>query len=90
MLAVMTYNVWVLIATVSGLGLGYFFFGWRDNEIVGHISTPPRRQRSFAADCSDGKSGEQELLPLGNDTCGDISGSTQTTSIACTCDHMVG
>lgn len=29
MLAVMTFNVWLIIAIVLGAGVGYFFFGWR-------------------------------------------------------------
>ncbi|XP_041357518.1 LOW QUALITY PROTEIN: probable low affinity copper uptake protein 2 [Gigantopelta aegis] len=89
MLAVMTYNVWVLIATLAGLSLGYFCFGWRDYEYAVTFPTYPRTQRTFAADCSN-KNGEQELLALGSENCEDTSESVQTTSIACSCDHVVG
>ncbi|KAJ8305058.1 hypothetical protein KUTeg_017386, partial [Tegillarca granosa] len=29
MLIIMTYNVWVFIATIGGLGLGFFLCGWK-------------------------------------------------------------
>lgn len=34
MLVFMTYNVWLCIALVLGLAVGYFFFGWRKNTVV--------------------------------------------------------
>lgn len=34
MLVFMTYNVWLCIALVLGLAVGYFFFGWRKNNVV--------------------------------------------------------
>nr|KAG5698344.1 hypothetical protein BaRGS_010930 [Batillaria attramentaria] len=34
MLAVMSYNVWLLVGGVAGLGLGYFFFGWMEEDAV--------------------------------------------------------
>ncbi|KOB66637.1 Copper transporter, partial [Operophtera brumata] len=34
MLVFMTYNVWLCIALVAGLAVGYFFFGWRKNTVV--------------------------------------------------------
>lgn len=34
MLVFMTYNIWLCIALVLGLAVGYFFFGWRKNNVV--------------------------------------------------------
>ncbi|XP_075983014.1 high affinity copper uptake protein 1-like [Anticarsia gemmatalis] len=34
MLVFMTYNVWLCLALVLGLAVGYFFFGWRKNNVV--------------------------------------------------------
>ncbi|CAG9789572.1 unnamed protein product [Diatraea saccharalis] len=34
MLVFMTYNVWLCLALVLGLGLGYFIFGWRKNTVI--------------------------------------------------------
>lgn len=34
MLVFMTYNVWLCLALVLGLAVGYFFFGWRKNTVV--------------------------------------------------------
>ncbi|XP_068619203.1 high affinity copper uptake protein 1-like [Battus philenor] len=34
MLVFMTYNVWLCIALVLGLAVGYFFFGWRKSTVV--------------------------------------------------------
>lgn len=34
MLVFMTYNVWLCLALVLGLAVGYFFFGWRKTTIV--------------------------------------------------------
>ncbi|XP_063831158.1 high affinity copper uptake protein 1-like [Ostrinia nubilalis] len=34
MLIFMTYNVWLCMALVLGMGLGYFFFGWRKSSVV--------------------------------------------------------
>lgn len=34
MLIVMTYNVWLLLAVAVGMGIGYFFFGWRKATVV--------------------------------------------------------
>lgn len=33
MLVFMTYNVWLCLAVVLGLTLGYFLFGWRRSSI---------------------------------------------------------
>ncbi|XP_072929592.1 high affinity copper uptake protein 1-like [Epargyreus clarus] len=34
MLVFMTYNVWLCMALVLGLAVGYFFFGWRKATVV--------------------------------------------------------
>nr|BAM17948.1 copper transporter [Papilio xuthus] len=34
MLVFMTYNVWLCLALVLGLAVGYFFFGWRKATVV--------------------------------------------------------
>lgn len=34
MLIFMTYNLWPCLALVLGLGVGYFFFGWRKSTVV--------------------------------------------------------
>ncbi|CAH0728695.1 unnamed protein product, partial [Brenthis ino] len=34
MLVFMTYNVWLCLALVLGMALGYFFFGWRKSSVV--------------------------------------------------------
>ncbi|XP_063539016.1 high affinity copper uptake protein 1-like [Cydia strobilella] len=34
MLVFMTYNVWLCVALVAGLAVGYFCFGWRKNTVV--------------------------------------------------------
>ncbi|CAK1583910.1 unnamed protein product [Parnassius mnemosyne] len=34
MLVFMTYNVWLCIALILGLAVGYFFFGWRKSTVV--------------------------------------------------------
>ncbi|KAG6442103.1 hypothetical protein O3G_MSEX002112 [Manduca sexta] len=34
MLVFMTYNVWVCLPLILGLGVGYFFFGWRKASVV--------------------------------------------------------
>ncbi|XP_028030611.1 high affinity copper uptake protein 1-like [Bombyx mandarina] len=34
MLIFMTYNVWLCLALVLGLAVGYFFFGWKKNTVV--------------------------------------------------------
>lgn len=34
MLVFMTYNVWLCMALVLGMALGYFFFGWRKSSVV--------------------------------------------------------
>ncbi|KAK3091763.1 hypothetical protein FSP39_022443 [Pinctada imbricata] len=68
MLAIMTYNLWVVIATVSGIGVGYFLCAYAFSK---------KRERRNCAEgtcspsCSDGRSvlkgnpnSEQELEPL--------------------------
>lgn len=34
MLVFMTYNVWLCVALILGLAVGYFCFGWRKNSVV--------------------------------------------------------
>ncbi|XP_034834005.1 high affinity copper uptake protein 1-like [Maniola hyperantus] len=34
MLVFMTYNVWLCLALVLGLGVGYFCFGWKKSSVV--------------------------------------------------------
>jgi solute carrier family 31 (copper transporter), member 1 len=34
MLVFMTYNVWLCLALILGLGVGYFCFGWKKTTVV--------------------------------------------------------
>lgn len=86
MLAIMSYNVWLLVGGVVGLGLGYFFFGWMEEDAL-HPATRVRPAsecgRAVTMDCGfQGK--EQELQPLSAADGGDAAGDG---SIACRCDE---
>lgn len=41
MLIIMTFNAWVFLSTVAGLGLGYFLCGWAYPEIDEKITPCP-------------------------------------------------
>lgn len=45
MLVFMTYNTWLCAATVVGLALGYFLFGWRRRAAL------LQQQEGARADC---------------------------------------
>ncbi|KAK6188570.1 hypothetical protein SNE40_004718 [Patella caerulea] len=86
MLAVMTYNIWIGIAAIAGLGLGYFLFGWGEyedgkrQEIM--IVRPGR-----STNC--GEQLEQELLPLSKDASADTLITNVSGGLACTCDDEI-
>ncbi|KAK7485335.1 hypothetical protein BaRGS_00023434 [Batillaria attramentaria] len=86
MLAVMSYNVWLLVGGVAGLGLGYFFFGWMEEDAVRPvrlIAPTSECGRTVTLDCGfHGK--DQELQPLST---GDGGGAAGDGSIACRCDE---
>ncbi|XP_046366488.2 high affinity copper uptake protein 1-like [Haliotis rufescens] len=85
MLVVMTYNVWIMVATIVGIGLGYFFCGWAEYEEIVRLRpiTVRSSHRSVSLDCS--RKGDQELVPLSKDTTAtDIT--ILTSNVACACD----
>ncbi|XP_046558539.1 high affinity copper uptake protein 1-like isoform X1 [Haliotis rubra] len=86
MLVVMTYNVWIMVATVVGIGLGYFFCGWAEYEEIVRLRPISMKSshRSVSFDC--GRKGDQELVPLSKDTTAtDIT--ILTSNVGCACDH---
>lgn len=68
MLLVMTYNVWILVVTVLGLGVGYFLCGWgslrpeKDNCACRLV--PYYRHHFKTPDTAAFKEVPRELLPL--------------------------
>ncbi|KAK7101175.1 protein SLC31A2-like [Littorina saxatilis] len=85
MLAVMTYNVWLVVGGVVGLGLGYFFFGWIEEESFVTPTVQPTSRCGLAVDLDCGFQGKmQELQPLSTADGGGVAGDG---SIACQCDE---
>ncbi|KAL8596158.1 hypothetical protein ACOMHN_021198 [Nucella lapillus] len=85
MLAVMTYNIWLVVGGVIGLGLGYFFFGWIEEENFVTPLMQPTSNCGLAVNLDCGfQNKEQELQPLSMADGGDVAGDG---NIACQCDE---
>jgi hypothetical protein len=89
MLALMTYNAWLMIGGILGLGLGYFLFGWLEEVQCQEMVAPQRSRRptgecglSNRLDCGF-KGKEQELRPLSIADGGDMAGDG---TVACQCE----
>ncbi|XP_076441338.1 protein SLC31A2-like [Babylonia areolata] len=88
MLAVMTYNAWLVVGGVVGLGLGYFFFGWMEEESFLAPLLHPQSRCGLSVNLDCGFHGKkQELQPL---SLADGGGAAGDGTIACQCDesHM--
>ncbi|PVD23719.1 hypothetical protein C0Q70_16992 [Pomacea canaliculata] len=88
MLAVMTYNVWLLVGGVVGLGLGYFFFGWLEEDLIRPALLVVPKNKCGLVDTLDcGFQGKgQELQPLSK---ADGGGAAGDGSIACQCNETL-
>lgn len=68
MLIVMTYNTWILVATVLGLGVGYFLCGWgnltpkKDKCVCRPVQAFKRKVK--IPDLTNSEEVPPELLPL--------------------------
>lgn len=85
MLAIMTFNLWLVIGGILGLGLGYFFFGWADEELcmAPYTIVHPISNCGLSVQLDCGYKGkEQELRPLSMADGGDAA---EDGSIACRC-----
>lgn len=89
MLAVMTFNLWLLIASLLGFGLGYFFFGWDEFEDPNAVRNRSRIRRGNHCGNPAGaasSSATQELLPLSRSTDQFFKGDA-SDSARCLCDE---
>ena len=96
MLAVMTFNVFLMVAALTGFGIGYFLFGWGEYEDpTKHPLMLKRRQsqRYKFKNCREvntSLSTTQELLPRRGEEEVEVtfSPATFTTSgaVSCSCD----
>ena len=83
MLAIMTYNVWLVVGGVLGLGLGYFIFGCFEEEHFLAATLKPTSECGLAVKLDCGFQGkEQELQPLSTADGGEMAGDG---SIMCRC-----
>lgn len=83
MLAIMTYNLWLVVGGVLGLGLGYFLFGWIEEEHYLAATAKPTSECGLAVKLDCGFHGkEQELQPLSTADGGEMAGDG---SIMCRC-----
>ncbi|CAG5116249.1 unnamed protein product [Candidula unifasciata] len=95
MLAVMTYNIWILISVLAGFGLGYLFFGWGEYEepsAVLHLPPARSTSRSYLQTCggvTPSSSATQELLSYSKSDQDLNLKDSNTNSLHCSCSTKV-
>ncbi|CAL1537998.1 unnamed protein product [Lymnaea stagnalis] len=90
MLAVMTYNIWILLAVLVGLGLGYFFFGWGEYEEASAALHVQRIPRSYLLTCgtiTPSSSATQELLPMSKSEDDMQFDDSKSSNVRCKCNN---